>query len=102
MLTFKRAPNTLLGPCEHALWNGGVFLSRHHMHMPDGVEAWQAAVNRLVKSSAIEHITAMVADDMVMRESIRTGDRSAHSAALARWILASRKLDKVAKVYGVV
>jgi hypothetical protein len=101
MLTFKNAPKTLLGPCEHALWDGGVFMSRHHIHMPEGVEEWRARVNRLVKSTALSHIVVMVDESRRMNEARRLGMKREYADAVEKWGAASEALQAIARRYGL-
>lgn len=101
MLTFKTAPRTLLGPCEHALWHGGVFLTKHHIHMPDGVEEWRAGVNRMMRSAAEHHASDVIATTVNMDTARRIGDRAGYDRAFAMWQAARSALDDIANRYGV-
>ena len=102
MLTFTRAPKTLLGPCEHALWNGRVFLSRHHIHMPDCVAQWREAVAEMMEDPhAVETVKDLTALDVEMAASIRSGDLDRHRDELDRWEVIRRGVDAIAREFGI-
>jgi len=100
MLTFKNAPKTLLGPCEHALWCGHCFASRHHIHMDQGPENWRARVEDALKDPKTQ---VLVGEVVVHNRALRAAvcDKEAHKAQLAQWTKASQALGDKFKALGL-
>jgi hypothetical protein len=100
MLTFKSAPKTLLGPCEHALWNGQVFLSCHHSHMLCGSpEEWR----KLVEVMMIDDEPRKAVETMLHFRSVADStykvDPSMHHNAVKGWWDASRDMEDIFHEY---
>lgn len=77
MLTFTTAPNTLHGPCTHALWNGKSITARHHIHMPDGEAKWKEDVTKVFSQPQAAGIANSInAANALLAAKVKAGGRS--------------------------